>query len=229
MIEVYAIKVPSTLDKGTYEQLLGCATPAKRTKIRRFICEEDRLSSLFADLLIRSIIMKKTGLKNEEIDFGKNAFGKPFLMGRDDFHFNLSHSGVWVVAAVDSQPVGVDVEKISDIDLGIADSFFSEDEHKDLMGQNNKQDYFFKLWSLKESYIKIIGKGLSQPLDSFTIRYVTEDHIKVTSEGEDLDHISFTEYHIHNEYKMFVCANHARFPSDVNMQPVDQLKAVFVG
>lgn len=231
MMEVYAVQVPKTLDRRAFEELMRHATPEKREKIRKFVREGDRLSSLFADLLIRSIIMKKTGLKNEQICFGKNAYGKPFLMGRDDIHFNLSHSGAWVVAAVDSAPVGIDVEKVQDIDLGLAESFFSEDEHQDLMSQedNNKMSYFFKLWSLKESYIKIIGKGLSQPLDSFSIRFVTEDQIVVKAEGKEREDIKFAEYHIHNEYKMFLCATHNQLPNDVTMQTSEELIRTFVG
>jgi len=229
VIEVYAIKVPKTLDKGTFNALLSHATPAKKERILKFVREADRLSSLFADLLIRAIVMKKTGLKNEEISFGKNAYGKPHLNGRDDIHFNLSHSGVWVVAAVDSEPVGIDVEQIQDVDMGISESFFSDDEHHDLLNHHDQRSYFFSLWSLKESYIKIIGKGLSQPLNSFSIRYGREDKIVVTTEGKAREDISFTEYHIHSDYKMFLCASHDRLPEDVTMKSAEELMGAFIG
>ncbi|MCP4220936.1 MAG: 4'-phosphopantetheinyl transferase superfamily protein [bacterium] len=229
MIEVYAVKIPSELDTHTFCRLLEQASPEKQQRIKRFVRQEDRLSSLFAELLIRSIIMRKTGLSNREISFGKNKHGKPYLLGHEDIHFNLSHSGIWVVAAVDSRPVGVDVECISDIDLDLAGYFFSEDEHKDLLNHPDQVSYFFTLWSLKESYIKNIGKGLSQPLDSFSIRFATEDRIVLTSDGKRQDHLNFAEYHIHREYKLSICASRDRLPDSIAMQSAQELMAVFSG
>ncbi len=226
-MEVCAIKVPKALDYSVFEALLAYVDGGKRERILRFFREEDRVSSLFADLLIRSLIVKKTGLKNNEIRFGRNRFGKPYLMGHDNFHFNLSHSGSWVVAAVDSAPVGIDVEQIKEVDIGISRSFFSDDEHRDLMNHSDKNAYFFTLWSLKESYIKNQGKGLSLPLDSFSIRFIKEDRIVVTCEGKPLEDVTFAEYHLHSDYKMFLCACHNRLPKQVTVKTVEQLLNAF--
>ncbi len=223
MLEVYALRVPRKLNSNVFEKLLGHATPSKRRKIRRYRIEADKLRGLFADLLIRAIIMEKTHLQNHQIDFGTNEYGKPYLKGRNDFHFNLSHAGEWVVAAVDIHPVGIDVEEIQDIDLSISNCFFSDDEHHDLMRQADQKNYFFSLWSLKEAYIKIIGKGLSQPLDSFSIRYTEDDQIVASAEGKPLDNVNFIEYELHQDYKMFLAAAHSRFPKDVTMQCANRL------
>ncbi|MCP4220818.1 MAG: hypothetical protein GY765_39690, partial [bacterium] len=61
-----------------------------------------------------------------------------------------------------------------------------------------------------------------------SIRFVTRDQIVVTAEGKPRENIKFTEYHIHRDYKMFLCATHNRFPSQVNMLPVEQLVEEFV-
>ncbi|MCP4156645.1 MAG: 4'-phosphopantetheinyl transferase superfamily protein [bacterium] len=230
MIEIYSVKVPPTMDDTLFSRLLDFVAPEKQDRIRRFVRESDRLRGLFSDLLIRAIIMEKLHLRNEQISFGTNEYGKPFLIDRKDFHFNISHSGIWVVAAMDTQPVGVDVEKVSDFDMDITGSFLSEDEHHDLMGQGegDQLSYFFTLWSLKESYIKIIGKGLSQPLDSFSIRVVDDKKIVIHSEGKQLDDVSFALYDIHNEYKTVLCASHDRLPKDVTMQCPDLLIETFL-
>ncbi|MCP4149955.1 MAG: 4'-phosphopantetheinyl transferase superfamily protein [bacterium] len=228
MIEVFAVKVPARLNKFLFRSLMREVSPVKRKRIMEYQSESDRIRGLFSDLLIRSIIRKKTGLKNEEISFGTNEYGKPYLEGRDDLHFNLSHSGIWVVAAVDNNPVGVDVEEVRDIDLCLAEEFFSEDEHNDLMEKSDKLSYFFTLWTLKESYIKIIGKGLSQPLDSFSIRFATRDKIVVKTEGKTVDGLVFSEYNLHNDYKMVLCGTHDKLPEEVNMRNVEQLVREFV-
>ncbi|MCP5105795.1 MAG: 4'-phosphopantetheinyl transferase superfamily protein [bacterium] len=231
MIEVYAVDLSEPLEMGMYEHLLACVSPEKSARIRRFYREEDRIRGLIADILVRSLIIPKTGLKNSEIQFHNNDYGKPFLTGREDFQFNLSHSGIWVVAAVDRLPVGIDVEQIQPIDLDISKNYYSPVEHRDLLGKDDKFSYFFTLWSLKESYIKIVGKGLSLPLNSFSITFARDknrNEIRIKAEDQLLEDIFFYQYPVHPEYKMAVCAHHKNFPKEVIVKPMRQLAHQFL-
>ncbi len=96
-----------------------------------------------------------------EIAFGEK--GKPYLKDYPDFNFNISHSENILAVAFSNSPVGVDVEKIRDANLKIAQRYFSEQEKK--LAHNN--DGFFYVWTRKEACIKQNGKGLSVPLSSF--------------------------------------------------------------
>ena len=225
MLETYAVKLnfDMKLDRSVKEDLMQSVDPSKEIRLRRFVREEDRLRGLFGDLLIRDLIIQKTSLSNDEIEFGSNEFGKPYLKGVEDFHFNLSHSGEWVVAAVDKQPVGIDIEQIQHIDLDISKNYFSDAEHQDLMNQADRIAYFFTLWSLKESYIKILGKGLSHPLNAFSIQFGNQDEILIKVAGEPLENIFFTQYELDENYKMGLCASHDDLPKHVNIQSMEQL------
>jgi 4'-phosphopantetheinyl transferase len=101
---------------------------------------------LFADLLVRKVLIEEFNLTNEEIHFSIDEYGKPYCEFINNFHFNVSHSGDWVVCAVDNKPIGIDIEKISKIDLDISKNFFSDKEHEDLLLSNDPYDYFFTLW-----------------------------------------------------------------------------------
>jgi 4'-phosphopantetheinyl transferase len=230
MIDVYAVRLDfdRKLDPYIFERLSAFVAADKRERLRRFYFEEDKLRGLFGDLLIRDLIRKKTGLANEEISFTANEYGKPFLKDHDHVQFNLSHSGVWVVGVIDSQPVGIDVEQVQSIDLGISENYFSPDEHEDLMSKADKFDYFFTLWALKESYIKILGKGLSHPLNAFSIKFIGNDEIIIKVEGKRIEDIFFRQYHIDKEYKMAVCAGHDRIPPDVHLLTPGQLLERFI-
>jgi 4'-phosphopantetheinyl transferase len=227
-MDVYAVDLTGTLDRGIYERLMACVAPEKRARIPRFYREEDRIRGLMADILARSVIIRQTGLENHHIEFYTNDYGKPFLKGRDAFQFNLSHSGIWVVGAVDNQPIGIDVETIQPIDLDISANYFSPDEHQDLMAQEDKFAYFFTLWSLKESYIKIVGKGLSLPLNSFSIKFFSPGDIRIKAAGQLLEDVFFRQYDIHKDYKMAVCAHHREFPGSVRMMTMQQLADEFL-
>lgn len=227
-MEVHAVDLTGPLDKGVYDRLLACVSPDKSARIRRFYRMEDRIRGLMADILVRSIIIRNTGLQNHEIQFYTNDYGKPFLKDMEDFQFNLSHSGTWVVGVVDHRAVGIDVEQIQPIDLDISKNYFSPVEHRDLMAKEDKFAYFFTLWSLKESYIKIVGKGLSLPLNSFSIRFFNPDDIRIKAEDQLLEDIFFAQYPIHTDYKMAVCAHHRGFPGDVKRITMHQLADEFL-
>ncbi len=112
--------------------------------------------------------------------------------GRDAaFYYNLSHSGSRALCSVCSRRVGCDVERIRTDEEGIRRNikvsarFFTKSEAEyinkrislgaDLPGQERADAFetvaidFYKYWTLKESVIKVTGRGLSMPLDSFEI------------------------------------------------------------
>ncbi len=230
MMDVYAVgfNFQEKIDPVVLERLLNCVAPDKKERLKRFYHIEDTRRGLFADLLIRDVIIQKTGLKNEDISFTTNEYGKPFLKDRDDIQFNLSHSGIWVVGVIDHQVVGIDVERVQEIDLDISKNYFSPDEHEDLMSKADKFDYFFTLWALKESYIKILGKGLSHPLNAFSIKFINPREIIIKVEGQRIRDVFFRQYEIDKAYKMAVCAVHDRIPRHVNMVTTQQLTKKFL-
>nr|WP_084787523.1 hypothetical protein [Anaerobacillus alkalidiazotrophicus] len=64
------------------------------------------------------------------------------MKGLQSFHFNVSHSGNWVVCATDNQPIGIDIEEIKPIDFQIVYSFFSETEIRDIEEKTENESCF---------------------------------------------------------------------------------------
>lgn len=99
--------------------------------------------------------------------------GKPYLKDYPEIFFNLSHSGDYVCCAVGDEPVGVDIQKHVPVKAGLSERFFTEDENrqlKELVGEEREQ-LFFRMWSIKESYIKFTGQGMKQGIDTFEIEW----------------------------------------------------------
>lgn len=222
MSQIYAIKLDNNLSQQQYEILLSKISQEKQNSIRKYVSRKDALRSLIADLFIRSLIMEKFQIPNEQITFEHNAYGKPFVKGLPSFHFNLSHSGHWVVCATDYQPVGVDIEQIHPIDYGIAYSYFSELEIQDLEEKKGREKlaYFYDLWSLKESYIKMEGKGLSIPLNSFTCRAI--NHRFLFSCDNQIKNAYFQQYHIDHYYRLSLCQKHPDFSECIHVIPLEE-------
>lgn len=228
MTEIYGVRLEPSITSLPIWGLIDVLPIDRQERIHRFMRKEDALRTLTADLLSRLLICSRLNMKNKDIRLIQNAYGKPLLEGDSGLHFNNSHSGDWVVCAIDDSPVGIDVEKFADIDFSIAKRFFSEQECLDLyMRQGGARlSYFFDLWTLKESYIKAAGMGLSLPLDSFSIR-VGQERIELNTRN-DFKPCSFKQYDIDPAYKLSVCALHDRFPDYIRMLSMDELHERFL-
>lgn len=97
--------------------------------------------------------------------------GKPYLINEPNVHFSLSHSAGWAVCALSDHPVGVDIERCEPGRRDVASRFFHKDEVRYLNSllPSMRDDAFYKLWTLKESFVKSTGRGLDLPLRSFRI------------------------------------------------------------
>ncbi|MGE7623528.1 4'-phosphopantetheinyl transferase family protein [Viridibacillus sp. NPDC096237] len=171
MIEVYIGKIPEKIEPELLRELLRHVSVEKSRKL------PDLLS-----ILVRSIICRKLQLKNSEINFSNNLYGKPHLCNATDFQFNVSHSGEWIACAVDKDQIGVDIEKIEPIDsISISERFFSSEEYNNLLikNRNERLAYFYELWTMEESYIKVVGKGLAIPLHSVAVKRYRQNYMEI--------------------------------------------------
>lgn len=126
---------------------------------------EDGLRSICANLLARNFIAKKISRTVEEVLILRDTRGKPFVAD-SNLQVSLSHSRNWITCCVSSESVGVDVEEDFSDALDIAQNFFAPQEYfwlKDLRSVELQRN-FLKLWTLKESYGKFLGCGLSEEL-----------------------------------------------------------------
>ncbi|MFF3099848.1 4'-phosphopantetheinyl transferase family protein [Viridibacillus arvi] len=212
MIEVYICKLPAKRDKETLNSLLSYVSVERQNRVKKFMKIDDSYRSLIGNLMVRILLKERYGSSVEEIEVCINTYGKPFLCGYPSFHYNISHSGEYVVCAVHDEEVGVDIEKVRPLDLQLAMGLFTEEEYRDLL--NAKEDgihAFYDIWTLKESYIKAIGKGLSCPLNSFNVKKHNLDSIQLTDvlKGKPITDYICKQYMIDSDYSLSVCAHQA--------------------
>ena len=81
---------------------------------------------------------------------------------------NLSHSHEMAVIALSEQPVGVDTEMIRTAGLcsgNIAGRFFTQEECEYIKKTGDRG--FFRIWTIREAFMKATGKGLALGMESF--------------------------------------------------------------
>lgn len=228
MVSVYALRLDVALSEAALQLLLNQTAKEKRERIQKFYRRGDALRCLFADLLIRYILIQQHGLKQEEIAFSYSSYGKPSIIGYSNIYFNVAHSGEWVVCAVAEKAVGIDVEAVRSIDLEIADTYFSKEEKQQLFSLSSQEQlpFFYKLWTLKESYIKMKGKGLSIPLDAFTIFIDGQGNIKIDEGEVSSSPIYLKQHSIDEQYKMAACS-YSALPDNVIVLQMQEIAGFF--
>lgn len=206
MINQYAFNISEISSTADVHDLFSIISDERRERISRFRFEKDKLHCLFAGVLLRYALWEKYGMRDYVID--KNDFGKPYLEDNKNVFFNLSHSGDWVILGLGEQNLGIDVEKMEDIDISIAEDFFADDEciYLSSLSEDERFDAFYTIWTLKESYTKNIGEGLSIPLDSFAI-VLEPERIGVYVQGKRDDRFCFQTKNLDDCHKMALCVS----------------------
>ncbi len=197
------IQTPFLLDK--YREI---SSKEEKAKIDRYMFEKDRHNCLVTRGLLRFVLSQCTQVPPHLFGFEENSHGKPRLKTTDiPICFNLSHAGgLTSCAVVLDHEIGIDVEDSTrKIDINIADRFFSKQE-SEYLGQTRKKDkknVFFDFWTLKESYIKAKGRGLSIPLDkfSFTLGHHSTSICFTDSYNDDPHSLTFFRFPLLKSFK----------------------------
>lgn len=143
-------------------------------RAQRFVFPRDRDRFVCAHAALRRLLGKYCGASAAQISFTTSKHGKPRLRstGKDGVHFNMSHSGGIAVAAIShAYSLGVDIERMRDIDATLAEHHFSVCELRTLrnLAAEDWQAGFFRCWTSKEALLKGEGMGLNLPLDAFDV------------------------------------------------------------
>ena len=188
-------------------------------KMERFLRQQDRdtfLTNTSARKILCGIYLNQSPL---QVRFGRNEHQKPYVLGQSHFHFNISHSGDWVVFLFSSSPCGIDIEKIKpDFDFeGMMASVFHPREIDWINGQNDRNRAFFKLWTMKESLLKAQGTGLVDDLNQWDLISTQQMpdqnwHLQTFSVGDDYYLSTCIKEHP-NKFKYFEFVGSIDFPS----------------
>ncbi len=110
--------------------------------------------------------MEKRGIRLSEDDVLRGDYGKPYLPEHPRLNFNISHAGGIAACIVSEWECGIDCEPVRQYRPNVMRRAFSEREISLIENapEEERDLLFFRLWTLKESYIKATGMGLSFPM-----------------------------------------------------------------
>ena len=208
--KLYVIDSAKFNDDRIFNESINLISSYRREKIMRRKLREDKNMCLAAGILLNKEL-EKYGLSERETEYSIGEHGKLYFKNLPELYFNISHSGGIVICAFSDCEVGCDVEKIRCVDLKLAKRFFSQNEYEYIISKssdNKKYSAFFRIWTLRESYMKAVGNGISMSLGSFEINLDGEMGIIDKRLGRKY---YFKEYDTVKGYKISCCCEHNNF------------------
>ena len=193
MVHVFVAKVNNLPDPMENLKIMKDLPEERIEKIQRIRTVDGRKRSLGAGLLLE--------------------YAKKQYQDVENIHFNLSHSGEMAICAASYKAVGCDIERIKEAPLKVAERFFCNEEVQYLnsVEEGMKTEAFFRLWTIKESYIKMTGKGLGQGLGTF--RVLLNEPVKIIMKNRELE-VFIKEYQVPG-YKLSVCSEDEDFREEL--------------
>ncbi len=144
----------------------------ERLRADRFVSDAARAEFVATRTWLRSILAGYVGVPAASLRFRLGRWGKPSLVGYD-LEFSVSHArGPVLVAVCAGHPVGVDLETLRPgvWDPAAASLVLTPQEMKTVRCATDPDAAFLGLWTRKEAYSKVFGRGLTDRLASVDLR-----------------------------------------------------------
>lgn len=231
-IHVWSTFLRDTTDEALLRRYRALLTHEEQQQEPRFRFLRDRIRYVVTRALVRTTLSRYASISPAEWVFTKNAHGKPAIANDDAearaLHFNVTHTaGLVSVGACHSRELGIDAESLAarQPSVELADRYFTPDEAAALraLPEQERHARFLETWTLKESYIKARGMGLSMPLDRFGFRFTDAGKVELSTSPElhdDAGRWLFWQFQLGTEHVLAVCAERTTLQPQLVMRAV---------
>ena len=162
MVKLYIADCDRLKDGALFDAYYARADEARRRKVDALSDGAARLSLGAYSLLAAA--MAKNGFAMGEWTLSKD--GKPrFSDGALPF-FSISHSGKYALCALSDGEAGCDIQLMRPFDGRILKRVLTCSELAAMRALEGREatEYFYRAWTVKESYVKLTGEGLGRRL-----------------------------------------------------------------
>lgn len=114
-------------------------------------------------ILLLEKAFRHTGLVFSEKDIIKTKSGKPYIKN-NPVYFSISHCDGLAVCVLSEDEIGVDCESIRRASNAVMKRCYGDSEKQNVINSPDSDTTFSRLWTLKESYVKMTGDGIASDL-----------------------------------------------------------------
>jgi len=178
---IYIIDEIDKLNNSFVKNYWNALSTQRQIKIQKYPFEEKKIQSIAVYLLLRIALTKEYNI-DEPVEFDFLTNGKPVLPEYPHIHFNLSHCKTAVACAVSTSPVGIDIEHIKPVSDKVTGRILTQQEFSQFKLAPDPNEFFCKIWTIKESYQKLSGDGLRADFREISADSITD---KTLYEGKN--------------------------------------------
>ena len=178
MIRIYLEDISTIDSKAKFDAFFEKLPQYRQEKITLLKNENDKYLSLLAGRLLCSGL-RDLGLTSYIDKVVVDENGKPYIPG-NPIYFSISHSGTKAMVVFSDSEVGCDVQEMKKKAVSLADKYFTDDEKKEIDESEDPVRTLYKLWTLKECYMKSSGKGLAlglKNIDVYDKNYISKSYV----------------------------------------------------
>ncbi|MFH1455223.1 MAG: 4'-phosphopantetheinyl transferase superfamily protein [bacterium] len=164
-IHIYILRISDANFSLTNNKILN---KKELSRANKFAFDKDKKTYIVAHILLRTVLSQYLSVQLSKLCFKNNKYGKPEQtnFSKEEIYFNISHTQNFACCAVSHHPmIGIDVECINNYDLYSKDTgnYLNKKEVQDIdiMQASGRPVRFFTYWTLRESFVKAMGEGLS--------------------------------------------------------------------
>ena len=178
MIKIYLEDISTIDSEAKFNAYFDKLPKYRQEKILALKNKNDKYLSLLAGRLLCDGL-RDLGLYNfiNKVVIDEN--GKPYIPD-NPIYFSISHSGTKAMVVFSGNEVGCDVQLMKKNSISLADKYFTEEEQNEINNSDDPVKTFFKLWTLKECYMKASGRGLSLGLKNINVYnkdYISKSYV----------------------------------------------------
>lgn len=155
----YLIKNINDYDDSLIFSFYDSIYKEKRNKIDKLLDLSEKKKSIISEIMLKELL-QEYNIEYEKCKFSISDNGKTYIKNQD-IYFSISHSKSFIAVAVSRNNIGIDIEEIKDISDNTLDYISTSIEKEYINASNNKNITFLKLFTLKESYIKLNDLNLT--------------------------------------------------------------------
>ncbi|MDO4466963.1 MAG: 4'-phosphopantetheinyl transferase superfamily protein [Bacillota bacterium] len=182
MIKIRLFNQYEKIDESYLNQLELLLPESRIKKAYNYKKEKDKINCILSYVLFLSLC-KEMNLPIKKYEFTYEKNGKPTISGFP-YYFNISHCDKGCVCAISDQPIGIDIQDMRKINPRLLEKVCSFNEQKNIQESLEKEREFFRIWTKKESLVKLSGIGLSQGL--FSLDTTKNSQTRIVYENEDV-------------------------------------------
>lgn len=209
---IYVVEIDRDCGTGAAESLYRHLPGTRKMRADRYLKQQDRVLSILSYSLLIWGIYQDYGFIPKHYDLLFQEDSKPHYMGDRRIHFNISHCLCGAAVAVAEDPVGIDMQDFIYDFTTIASGVYSKEELYTIQRAARPYAEATKYWTLKESYLKYLGCGLTDCLPEIDFAGVGEIAYRYGCYYQIFEHSEYyislcSKYALHNMDVVLISAN----------------------